>query len=60
MKNATRISKDTWIITVKEDKFEGVRLVTDEEWHKGWIWDGPGFERMILADMKENRRRSNI
>jgi len=60
MKNATRISRDSWIITVKEDRFEGVKLITDEEWHKGWVWDGPWVERMIADGMMENRRRSNI
>lgn len=53
MKKAERINRDSWIITVKEDKFQGVRLVTDEEWHNGWIWDGAWVEKMIIDMGKE-------
>jgi len=56
MKTVKRISNDSLIVTVNEDIFKGVRLVTNEEWQNGWIWDGPWIERMILEDMKENRR----
>jgi hypothetical protein len=60
MKTATRKNKDTWIIDVKEEHFQGRRLVTQEEWVKGWIWDGAQIERMIIDEMKDNQRRSNV
>lgn len=59
-KEARRVNNDTWIVTVNEGSFQGVRLVTEEEWQKGWTWDSPWIERMILDDMRENKRRSNI
>ena len=60
MKTVKRINRDTYIVEVKEKDFEGVRLVTEEEYLKGWSWDGSWTDRMILDMQKENRRRSNI
>jgi len=53
MKTATRKNRDIWIIDVDEPKFHGRRLITQEEWEKGWIWDGPWIERMIIEMNKE-------
>jgi hypothetical protein len=43
-----KVNSDTAIVEVIDAKFSGVRLVTREEFEKGWQWDGPWIEQFIL------------